>query len=185
MQLRVLKRIGMGGFSFIYEATMPEGKAVALKQSHTTRKIQYPTLLHEACTLSLLAGHPSIPAVYAWGRSQYFEYLTLDLLSVPVIDLTKHKPVNVVEVLPLLNQMLDSLEHLHSRHLIHRDIKPDNFLLGLGEDSGRVHLVDYGLAQYYRDPITLSHRALNTDHGFVGTGQYASTLGSACLAVTT
>ncbi|TFK72316.1 kinase-like protein [Pluteus cervinus] len=174
MRIRVNKRIGRGGFSFVYEATTPEGKVVALKQSRTTRKITYPMLLHEACTLSLLAGHPSIPAIHAWGRSQYFEYLTLDLLGTPLCNLVKHKPVKWEEVLPLLNQMLDSLEHLHSRHLIHRDIKPDNFLFGLGENSGRVHLVDYGLAQYYRDPTTLLHRAMSTDLGFVGTGQYAS-----------
>ncbi|TFK72337.1 kinase-like protein [Pluteus cervinus] len=174
MRIRVEKRIGRGGFSFVYEATTPEGKVVALKQSRTTRKIAYPMLLHEACTLSLLAGHPSIPAVHAWGRSQYFEYLILDLLGIPVCDLVKHKPVKLEEVLPLFNQMLASLEHLHSHHLIHRDIKPDNFLFGLGENSERVHLVDYGLAQYYRDPTTLLHRAMSTGLGFVGTGHYAS-----------
>ncbi len=91
---------------YVYEAITPEGKVVALKQAHITRKIAHPMLLHEACALSLLAGHPSIPAVYAWGRSQYFEYLTLDLLGTSVCDLAKHKPVKLEEVLPLLNEMV-------------------------------------------------------------------------------
>ncbi|TFK72321.1 kinase-like protein [Pluteus cervinus] len=175
MQLRVNEQIGTGGFSIVYEATTPEGKLVALKLSHVTKDVEYPLLLHEACALSLLAGHPSIPSVHAWGRSQYFEYLTLDRLGAPVSNSVKeHNPMNLETVLLLLDQMLDSLEHLHSRDLIHRDIKPDNFLFGLGEDSGRIHLIDYGFAQYYRDPTTHLHCALSADHEFVGTGQYAS-----------
>ena len=43
-------------------------------------------LRHEACALSLLAGHLSIPRVYAWGRSQFFEYLVMDQLGAPLTD---------------------------------------------------------------------------------------------------
>ncbi|TFK72322.1 kinase-like protein [Pluteus cervinus] len=175
MQLLVSKRIGIGGFSNVHEATTPEGKLVALKQAHITKNIEHPMLLHEACALSLLAGHPSIPSVYAWGRSQYFEYLTLDLLGSSLGDtVKKEKKLDLKTVLLLLDQMLDCLEHLHSCHLVHCDIKPDNFLLGLGENSRRIHLIDYGFVKYYRNPITLLHHALNPDHGFEGTGQYAS-----------
>ncbi|TFK72325.1 kinase-like protein [Pluteus cervinus] len=158
MPIHVNNRIGRGGFSHVYEATMPEGKLVALKQSHVINRIEHPMLLHEACVLSFLA-----------GRSQYFEYLVLDLLGTSLADLVKEqKQLTLRTTLMLLDQMLDSLEHLHSHHLIHGDIKPDNFLFGLGDNSERIHLIDFGFARYYRNPISLSHHGLAPNQGFLG-----------------
>jgi len=47
--------------------------------------------------------------------------------------------------------MVQRIEQVHKKHYIHRDIKPDNFLMGLGQDSYIVNLIDYGLAKKYRD----------------------------------
>jgi casein kinase 1 len=57
---------------------------VAIKKSHVTKHIKNSMLRHEACAMALLTGHPSIPSVYAWGRSQYYEYLATDLLGTPL-----------------------------------------------------------------------------------------------------
>jgi casein kinase 1 len=40
--------------------------------------------------------------------------------------------------------MIETLEYIHSRGYIHRDMKPDNFLVGRGKNSGRIFLIDYG-----------------------------------------
>ena len=48
---------------------------------------------------------------------------------------------------------------MHFKNYIHRDIKPDNFLIGLGRKSHMVYLIDYGLAKRYRDPKTGQHIA--------------------------
>jgi casein kinase I family protein HRR25 len=64
-------------------------------------------LRHEACALSLLAGHLSIPRVYAWGRSQFFEYLVMDQLGAPLTDSVEiHKRFNLRSVLLLLDQIV-------------------------------------------------------------------------------
>jgi len=126
----------------------------------------------EACTLSLLAGHPSIPRVYAWGRSQYYEYLVMDLLGCSLQNSSKQ--FNLGRVLLLFVQMLDTLQHLHSHHLVHLDIKPDNFLFGIDGQDERVYLIDYGFARYYRDPLSLAHRPLEENQKFIGTEKYAS-----------
>lgn len=50
--------------------------------------------------------------------------------------------------------MICRIEFLHSKNFIHRDIKPDNFLIGLNKKADNIYLVDFGLAKKYRDPRT-------------------------------
>lgn len=56
-------------------------------------------------------------------------------------------------------QLLDRIEQVHKRGIVYRDIKPENFLMGRKEskESNIIHLVDFGLATFYRDPVTGRH----------------------------
>jgi len=69
---------------------------------------------------------------------------------------------------------LETLRHLHSRFIVHCDIKPQNFMLGTGPNVGRVYLIDYGFARYYRDPNSGAHYALQQTGRLIGTVHYAS-----------
>ncbi|MES1907928.1 MAG: hypothetical protein MHM6MM_000954 [Cercozoa sp. M6MM] len=71
-------------------------------------------------------------------------------------------------------QIMDRLELLHSRNLIHRDVKPDNFLFGLHRKSNTLHMVDLGLARKYRDPNTGMHIPFKEGRSLTGTPRYAS-----------
>jgi serine/threonine protein kinase len=61
------------------------------------------------------------------------------------------------------------LEQFHTRNYIHRDVKPENFLMGLEENSHVVYLVDYGLSRRYRDPKTQSHIPYKENKPLTGT----------------
>jgi len=63
---------------------------------------------------------------------------------------------------------------MHKKYFIHRDVKPDNFLMGLHEKSRIVHVIDMGLAKKYYDESTKKHLAYRNDKSLTGTARYAS-----------
>ena len=66
------------------------------------------------------------------------------------------------------------LEYIHSKGYIHRDVKPENLLVGSDNKSHLVHFIDFGLAKRYRDPKTGKHIAFRDDKRLTGTAIYAS-----------
>ena len=76
------------------------------------------------------------------------------------------------DVLGLLQ--ISRIEYVHSKCFIHRDIKPDNFLMGLGKRANQVNIIDFGLAKKYRDPKTHIHIPYRENKNLTGTARYAS-----------
>jgi serine/threonine protein kinase len=65
------------------------------------------------------------------------------------------------------------MEDMHKLNFIHRDIKPDNFLVGYGEHSNKVHIIDLGLAKKFMDPIS-GHVKFSDQKCLTGTARFAS-----------
>lgn len=74
----------------------------------------------------------------------------------------------------LADQMLSRIEYLHTNAFVHRDMKPDNFLVGVGKKQHTVYMIDFGLAKRYRDPRTGEHIPFREDKSLTGTARYAS-----------
>ena len=70
--------------------------------------------------------------------------------------------------------MVQRLEYLHNNHFIHRDMKPDNFLVGVGKKEYMLYIIDFGLAKRYRDPKTGEHIPYRDNKSLTGTARYAS-----------
>lgn len=77
-------------------------------------------------------------------------------------------------LLQCLLLQISRIEFIHSRDYIHRDIKPDNFLMGLGDRGNLVYIIDFGLAKRYREPKSREHIRYRTGKNLTGTARYAS-----------
>ena len=84
------------------------------------------------------------------------------------------KTFSIKTVCLLGYQMINILEFIHNKHIIHRDIKPDNFVMGLNNLSKNLYLLDFGLARKYRSSVNLVHYPLINKKKLTGTARYAS-----------
>ena len=71
-------------------------------------------------------------------------------------------------------QMLDRLEFIHSKNMIHRDIKPDNFVIGYENKSHIIYILDFGLSKKFRSAKTHEHIKFSVNKKLTGTARYAS-----------
>ena len=103
----------------------------------------------------------------------------MDLLGPSVEDLFNlcNRRFSLKTVIMLGRQMIKRLQMLHNSGYIHRDISPDNMLMGAGDQSHVVYLIDFGLSKRYRDVLTRRHIPYRRNRGLTGTARYFNASG--------
>lgn len=172
---RVGRNIGHGSFGEIHVGTdLKTNEEVAIKIESSNTK--HPQLHLEAKLLQQLSSGVGIPKVRYSGNERGFNVMVMDLLGPSLEDLFNfcNRKFTLKTVLLLAEQMLARIKFIHEQNYIHRDIKPDNFLMGLGKQGNLVYLIDFGLAKQYCDPITKKHIPYRENKSLTGTARYAS-----------
>jgi len=173
---RLGRKIGSGSFGDIYLGTnTATGEDVAIKLEST--KSRHPQLAHEFKVYQMLQGGNGIPVIKWFGKDGDFNVLVMEILgpSLEVLFDFCGRRFTMKTVLLLVDQMLSRVEYVHAKNYIHRDIKPDNFLIGIGKQKeNRVFIIDFGLAKQYRHPSTHVHIPYVEHKNLTGTARYAS-----------
>ena len=169
------RKIGSGSFGDIYLGiNIQTGEEVGIKMESIRTK--HPQLSYESKLYRILQGGTGIPNIRWYGQCGDYNVMVLDLLGPSLEDLFNfcNRQFSLKTVLMLADQMICRIEYVHSKSFIHRDIKPDNFLMGLGKKANQVNLIDFGLAKKYRDPKTYQHIPYRENKNLTGTARYAS-----------
>ncbi|GAB2293362.1 Casein kinase 1-like protein 2 [Dionaea muscipula] len=174
-KFRLGRKIGGGSFGEIYLGTnIQTNEEVAIKLESV--KTKHPQLLYESKLYKILQGGTGIPNVKWFGVEGDYNVLVIDLLGPSLEDLFNFcsRKLSLKTVLMLADQMINRVEFVHSKSFLHRDIKPDNFLMGLGRRANQVYMIDFGLAKKYRDSSTHQHIPYRENKNLTGTARYAS-----------
>jgi serine/threonine protein kinase len=163
----ILEQLGSGAFGTLFLGeNIVTGKKVAIKVESLQSQLKM--LKNESIVYFRIGNCPGIPSVKWFGKDSTNYYMVIDLLG---DSLEKKRcelgSFSLKQTLQIGIQGMSLIKHIHENGYIHRDIKPDNFLLSL--DNKTLNLVDFGLCKKYQVGLEQSKKK-----GFIGSPNFAS-----------
>ncbi len=158
--------LGEGGMGTVYRATqLSLNRVVALKllAGELSNDSGFRARFKREGQLQAQLDHSHIVTVYEAGQSEHGLFLAMRLIDGPTLkDLIRSSKLDPRRSIRLLAQVAQALDEAHEAGLIHRDIKPQNILIGKGDHA---YLADFGLI-----------KAPDDAEGLTGTGQFVGTI---------
>ena len=175
-QFHLEREIGKGSFGKVYIARDPQKRLVGLKVEHDSQRaiLRHEYEIYKHLKAVERRSKPLVPDIYWFGKLDGKTVLSMECLGNSLEFLFSHRcqgRFSPKTTLMLAIQMLDLIATLHCCGIVHRDIKPDNFLMGLRDNRQRLYLIDFGLAKEFKRG---SHIRETTGKSLVGTARYAS-----------
>ncbi|OQV13083.1 Casein kinase I isoform gamma-1 [Hypsibius exemplaris] len=175
------RKIASGSFGTLFMGRNINTKEpVAVKAER--RDSTFPQLHREKKFYQMLVDvDEGVPHMLFYGEcstGNRYHILVMDLLGPNVEDLLQAcgGTFSLKTTCMLACQLLSRMEYLHSKGILYRDIKSENFLIGRRKTKQEdvLHVVDFGLSKEFINPVSKQHIPFNVKKGSVGTPRYMS-----------
>lgn len=163
------KKIGSGAFGNVYKGFLTNGDPVAIKVESVQPK---KSRLHIENDIYKKINGTGVPKVFHYDDKD--KILVMSFLGPSLENLFDfcNRRFSLKTTCMIGIQCVRIIEHIHSKGYIHRDIKPDNFLIGVGSNRSKIFIVDFGLSKPYLEET--SHIEYRNNKNFTGTYRYSS-----------
>ncbi len=162
----ILGRIGSGGMADVYKGKDHKlNRYVAikvLKSDYRSDQVFIQKFLSEAQAAAGLM-HPNVVNVYDVGQDRGLYYMVMELVEgITLKDYIEKKgKLSAKETISISIQMVTGIQAAHNRHIIHRDIKPQNIIIS---KEGKVKVTDFGIARATTSTQTISASVMGSVH---------------------
>ena len=162
----ILEQIGSGGMAYVYKARDRKlSRLVAikiLKEEFCKDKSFVAKFRMEAQAAAGLS-HNNVVGVYDVGEEDNTHYIVMELIDGITLKeyITRKRKLGTKESIGIAIQVAQGLEAAHKRHIVHRDIKPQNIIIS---KDGRIKVADFGIARAITDETTNLYGAAGSVH---------------------
>ena len=171
---KLLEKIGEGCFGSIFKGkNIRSNEEVAIKIEPITT--QSKLLKNESTIYQYLINTSGIPTVKWYGKDSFNYYMVINLLGESLQTIKDNVGFFSLEAtLQIGIQIISLLKTIHDKGLIHRDIKPDNFLFGLNDNKNQIYIIDFGFCRTFINNDTKTHIPMAKLSNLIGSQTYAS-----------
>jgi serine/threonine protein kinase len=171
---KLLDKIGEGCFGSIFKGkNIRSNEEVAIKIEPIATQAKL--LKNESTIYQYLLNTAGIPTVKWYGKDECNYYMVLNLLGESLQTVKDNVGFfSLKATLQIGIQIVSLLQTIHDKGLIHRDIKPDNFLFGLNDKKTQIYIIDFGFCRTFINNDTNVHIPISKLSNLIGSQTYAS-----------
>lgn len=163
----IIQKLGEGSFGSIYKCQnirTNEFLAVKIEPIKNETKL----LKNESIIYNFIGKSDGIPTVKWFGKDNDNYYMVINLLG----ESLQNFKFSLKNTLKIGISIINLLKKIHDKGLVHRDIKPDNFLFGLNENKNKIYIIDFGFCKLYKK--NEENIVLQKQRKIIGSLSYAS-----------